>query len=81
MEELRLISIQKKKGENWYAWSFYIDDSKLTYTSDSNDELINNHTIQFGQMKLSYENEVFHTAENMVLKMFLYFNIKKEIKD
>ena len=23
----------KEKGENWYAWSFFIDNSKLTYGS------------------------------------------------
>ena len=34
-------------GENWYAWSFYIDDSDLSSFTDD-------HLIQFGQFKQSF---------------------------
>ena len=34
-------------GENWYAWSFYIDDSDLSSFTDE-------HLIQFGQFKQSF---------------------------
>ena len=69
-----------EKGENWYAWSIYIDDSELTYTSDSNTEGINNHLIQFGQMKLANENDVFsHCSENGSEIVFI-FQYKKKYK-
>ena len=83
----------KETGENWYAWSFYIDDSELKYnTGTSNkpkslleeldlalneddqevDEEVNNHLIQFGQMKLAHENKVFsHCRENGSENVFI----------
>ena len=36
-------------GENWYAWSFLIDNSELTYSSISHKE-VDNHLIQFGHL-------------------------------
>jgi len=62
---------KKESGENWYAWSFFIDNSELTYSSTSNKE-IDNHLIQFGQMKLGNENEVFsHCRENGSENVFI----------
>ena len=69
----------KERGENWYAWSFFIDNSKLTYSSTSHKE-IDNHLIQFGQMKLSYENKVFsHCRDNGSENVFI-FQYKKRYK-
>ena len=45
-------------GENWYAWSFYIDDTNWTYTTND-PKVINDHLVQFGQMKQSYQNDVY----------------------
>ncbi len=83
----------KETGENWYAWSFYIDDSELTYNTGTInktkslleeldlalneddqevDEEVNNHLIQFGQMKLAHENKVFsHCRENGSENVFI----------
>ena len=45
-------------GENWYAWSFYIDDTNWSYTNND-PEVINNHLIQFGQMKQNRQNDAY----------------------
>ena len=69
----------KESGENWYAWSFFIDNSELTYSSTTYEE-IDNHLIQFGQMKLSYENKVFsHCRDNGSENVFI-FQYKKTYK-
>ena len=70
----------KEQGENWYAWSFYIDDSELTYSSESDDEGINNHSVQFGQMKLNKENEVFPHCRKYGGENVFIFQYKKKFK-
>tara|TARA_B100000902_G_scaffold254624_1_gene241054 strand:- start:162 stop:1088 length:927 start_codon:yes stop_codon:yes gene_type:complete len=69
----------KESGENWYAWSFFIDNSQLTYSSTSQKE-IDNHLIQFGQMKLANENKVFsHCSEKGSENVFI-LQYKKRYK-
>ena len=38
-------------GENWYAWSFYLDDSELSSFNDK-------HLFQFGQFKQIYTDQI-----------------------
>lgn len=91
----------KETGENWYAWSFYIDDSELKYnTGTSNktkslleeldlalneddqevDEEVNNHLIQFGQMKLANENKVFPKCRENGSENVFIMQYKKRFK-
>ena len=71
----------KERGENWYAWSFFIDNSKLTYGSFSkNDKSFENHLIQFSQMKLSYQHEIFPQCKNRGSEMVFIFQYKPKIK-
>ena len=71
----------KERGENWYAWSFFIDNSKLTYGSFSkNDKRFENHLIQFSQMKLSYQHKIFPQCKNRGGEMVFIFQYKPKIK-
>ena len=67
----------KESGENWYAWSFFIDNSELTYSSTSHKE-IDNHLIQFGQMKLANENKVFSQCRDYGSENVFILQYKKK---
>lgn len=70
----------KERGENWYAWSFYIDNSKLSYGSFSEkDERFENHLIQFSQMKLSNQHKVLPQCKNNGSEMVFIFQYKPKL--